>query len=169
MKNLMLILITTIIPFLATAQQKNIEAFYEKYAELENVTNINMNGTFLKMTCDSNDENIFNKITNLRVMVMEKTNQIDYRDLKTLRKDIRHKGFEDLIKVRDGQAQVDIMLREKDDLITNVLIIVNDVDGFVLLSLEGLFSLKDLKNWDIDVEGSEHLKKVVTSQKYDRA
>lgn len=169
MKNALLIFTLAMIPLFTMAQQKNIEAFYEKYAELDNVSDVNIEGAFLKLTVSNDNNNeIVNKISRIRVMLMDEQNHVDYNDVQKLRKGILRDGFEDLIHVKDGSAKIDIMIREKGELITNILLVVNDTDNFVLFSIEGLFRLKDLKDIDLDIEGSEHLKKMAEKD-YPRA
>jgi hypothetical protein len=75
-------------------------------------------------------------------------------------KEIKNDSFEELMQFKEGNEKVDILLKEKGDKITNLLLIARGNDGFIMLSLEGDLDWKDLKSLKIDVEGAEHLKKL---------
>ena len=57
----------------------------------------------------------------------------EYKDfLNVLRKD----DFEELMKIKDEGCAVDFLSREEGEHITNVLMLVHEKDGFVLISLK---------------------------------
>jgi hypothetical protein len=164
MKNL--ILFTLILaPFFLNAQIQSIENFYNKYMEHEKATQINLKGWLLQMASDEEEgeeaeDNIFDKIEQLRILVMEDGNAVSQSDYKKLMKDVQKDNFEQLMKVQDEGTQVDILLREEGGKITNVLLVVFEEDEFVLLSLEGLFDYDDLPELNLDMNGANHLKKI---------
>lgn len=149
---------------LSQAQSKNIESFYDQYAKDENVTNVTIKGWLLdiatQFTDDADSKEVLSKITKLRVLVMENGNPVTKKDFNKLKRDIQKDDFEELLQIRDEGSHVDFYIREEGDLITNVLMLVNDEDEFVLLSLEGLMKLEDLKHIKIESEGSEHFEKI---------
>jgi Domain of unknown function (DUF4252) len=146
------------------AQSENIETFYKRYAKSENATNVTIKGWLLdvatQFTEDVESRKVLSKITQLRVLLMEEGNPVSNTEYLQFKKDIRKDDFEELLQIRDEGSQVDFFIREEGDHITNVLMLVNEADGFVLLSLEGLLKLEDLKNIKIDAEGGEHFEKI---------
>lgn len=146
------------------AQSKSIHNFYNKYAGFENATDINVQGWVLKLASafseDEKAQNTLDKITQIRILIMEDENLVTYDDRKKLIRSLKKDKFETLLQVKDGGDNIDFFLREEGDHITNILMLVNGKDGFVLLSLEGLLNLEDIKDLNIDIEGSEHLKKL---------
>lgn len=168
MKNIiMIIACIAILPTIALAQNKQIEKFYNKYKAQENVTDINLQGWVLSVAAKFADEdsgNILEKITKLRVLVVEDKNIVPTSEYKQLIKDVRRESFEDLIQVNEGKSKVNIMMRESGNKITNVLLLVSGDDEFIMLSLEGNLDWEDLKSLEIDVEGAEHLKKLPKDQ-----
>lgn len=151
-------------PFFAFAQPKAIAQFYEKYTQHEDVTDVKLQGWLLEIASnfagDEQAKKILSKITYLRVLVMEEGNLVSPEEYKSLLKDIRQSSFEELFKIREGQQDIGFYIREKGDSITDVLLLVNGDDEFVLLSLEGLLKFSDLNDLHIDIDGAEHFKKL---------
>jgi len=151
-------------PFFAFAQPKAIAQFYEKYTQHEDVTDVKLQGWLLEIASNFADDEqakkILSKITYLRVLVMEEGNLVSPEEYKSLLKDIRQSSFEELFKIREGQQDIGFYIREKGDSITDVLLLVNGDDEFVLLSLEGLLKFSDLNDLHIDIDGAEHFKKL---------
>lgn len=168
MKNIIIaIAFVAILPSIAFGQNKGIEKFYNKYKAQENVTDINLQGWVLDVAAKFTDDesgNVLEKITKLRVLVVGDENIVPNTEYNQLVKDVKKDAFEDLIQFREGKSKVNIMFREKGDKITNVLLLVSGEEDFILLSLEGNLSWKDLKSLEIDVEGAEHLKKLPKDQ-----
>ena len=91
---------------------------------------------------------------------MEDENLVTYDDRKDLIRSLEKDKFETFLQVRDGGDKIDFFIREDGDQITNILMVVNGKDGFILLSLEGLLNLEEIIDLNIDIEGSEYLKKL---------
>ncbi|MCB0586326.1 MAG: DUF4252 domain-containing protein [Phaeodactylibacter sp.] len=152
-------------PLFAFAQPRPIARFYDKYKQFENVTDVKLQGWLLEIATsfaeeDEDARKLLDKITYLRVLVMDEGNLVSPGEYKSLLRDIRQSSFEELFKVKEGQEDISFFIREKGDTITDVLLLVNGEDDFVLLSLEGLFKFSDLHNLNIDVDGAEHFEKI---------
>ena len=147
------------------AQNKTVENFYDHYNQLENVTDVKLQGWLLKMAAEFSDEEeatrILQNISFLRVLVMSEGNLVKPQDLKTFIRDLKKDAFENLMQIRNEGARVEILIREDGDTITDVVALINsDEESFILLSLEGRIRFSDLNNLHIDVEGLEHFKKI---------
>lgn len=167
MKNIIIAACLLLAPLMAFCQDSSptIQSFYNKYSQIEDVLDIKLSGGILKMVSSFSSDNNekadpIEKISYLRILVMDNGNLVKPGDLKKLMRDVKSDGFEDLIQVREKETRVDVMIKEKNSIISNALLVVNDVDNFVLISLEGTFSLEDLESLDLDVEGAEYFKKM---------
>ena len=58
-----------------------------------------------------------------------------------LKEEVRREAFEELMAVRSDDGNVDILIREKNDLISDLLLLIHDQDDFVVLSLRGNMDL----------------------------
>lgn len=149
---------------LCFGQNSAIQSFYGKYKDLENVTDIKLQGWVLKLastfTDEEDAERILKKITHLRVLIMEDGNLVGAAEYQKLIKSVKKDRFEELMKIKEDGSNIDFLIREEGETITDVLILVSGEDGFVLLSLEGALQFKDLHNLEIDVEGGENFKRI---------
>ncbi len=100
------------------------------------------------------------KLGAVRIVTVEGKRQIQPTDIQGFMNDIRAEGFEDLMMVRDKGDDVRLMIRERKDLIRNIVLVVNENNAggdFVLLSLEGKFTMADInkmmENADFNVNG----------------
>lgn len=165
--------ITLILAIIATSlpafSQEGIQNFYKKYMTNEKMTNINLSGWVLQMAGEYADEGkekeMLQKITKLRVMIMEDANLVTKGDYANLIKDIRKDDFEPLMNIKDGGDKIDLYLRDDGETITNVLVLVNGDDEFVLLSLEGNLKFSDLNDINFDVKSGEVFKKIPEERK----
>lgn len=168
MKNIVLLVALFVLP-MCSYGQKSVKSFYNKYKKYENVTSVKLQGWVIKLAAKFTDDDDAKKaarhISKLRVLSMENGNLVTKQDYKALLKSIRKDRFEDLMMIREGAMKVNIYVKEKDDEITNVLLIVNDVKDFVMISLEGKLKLEDLEDLDITVEGGDYFNKIPKSKK----
>lgn len=152
----------------AHSQHASIESFYNKYKNLEKVSTVKLTGWLLELAINSDGEEkdkLSQKLTNLRVLIMEEGNLVSQNDYQQLKKSVKKDAFEDLFQIREGKEVIEFMIREKGDFITDVLILVNNNDNFVLLSLEGRLRFSDLNDLNIDIEGGDHFKKIPEHRK----
>ena len=164
MKYLFVLLLAGFLPLLSTAQNKEIKKFYDKYRSLDNVQDIKLQGWVLKLASTFTDEEeaekILKKITQLRVMIMEDGNLVSPQEYNNLVRSVKKDRFEELIKIKEEGQDIEFMIREENDAITDVLIMVSSPDQFVLLSLEGKLKFSDLNDLQIEVDGGEHFQKL---------
>lgn len=169
MKNILLVLFVFSLPFIGSGQTPAIESFYDKYKNMDNVQNVQLKGWLLELASTFADEeeagNLLKKITQLRVMIMEEGNLVSQQEYKSLLKDVKKQQFEELIQIKDNDQQVEILIREENNTITHVLVVVNGIDDFVLLSLEGNLKFSDLNDLNIEVEGAEHFQNLPEKKK----
>ena len=109
-------------------------------------------------------QKVMDKITQVRLLVSEE-NLVSKNDYLRFAKSLKKDSFEDLMQIKDQGSNIDIMIREQGDKITDVILLVEDHGDFVMISLEGDFQYSDLNDLDLKFEGSEHLKKLPEKRK----
>ncbi len=173
MKKPLFLLALVALPMLCLAQSKAINEFYNKYRQDEHFLDIKLSGGLLNLvankTEDEQDKRVIRKITALRALVLEEGHSVREEDYTQLLRDAKADSFEELIKVRDGGDKVEILIREKGNAISHVLLLVNGEDSFVLLSLEGLLQFSDLNNIHIDIKGADFLRDLPERRKRRKA
>lgn len=171
MKNLFFSLILLCLPLCIFAQLVSVENFCKQYSGMEDVTSLNFSGpliNFIFSKTDTETGELASKISNVRLLIVDEGRIVNAGDYKQLIKSVKKDDFEEFMRLKDDGQFVDFHLREDGDLITDVLITVYGDDGFVLLSLEGAFNFSDLNDFNIDVKGAEHLKKLPEEKKKKR-
>jgi hypothetical protein len=73
---------------------------------------------------------------------------------------IKADHYSPLIKLRQKGETVDIFVQEKNNYISEVLLIVQSQEEFILLNLEGKFRFEDLNDFDLDTKGGDHLRRL---------
>ncbi len=172
MKNTFFCLVILCLPALLFSQAKSIEQFYNNYKDQKDVTSINLTGELINFVFSASDTEtgeIASKISKIRVLLVEEKGLVSKSDYSALIKSVKKDKFEEFLKFKDGGDAVDFHLRDDGKVITDVLITVRGEDGFILLSLEGLFKYSDLNNFDLNIEGGQYLKKLPENSKYERA
>lgn len=168
MKNLLFLLAVLCLSATSFAQSKSIENFYQQYKNSSEVNQFNLSGGLLKMMVsgeDKEDGNLLERVTNLRLMIMDDGSLVKRNDYRQLLKNLKKEKFEELMQIKDQGSSVDFFFREDGDMVTDVIISVHDEGGFILLSLEGLFKFSDLNDLNIDMQGAEHLKRLPEKKK----
>lgn len=169
MKNLIIYMALCLSPIFLQAQNPNVKAFYDKYMGYDNVTNVSLQGWVLKMaanfTEDENGEQLLQKITKLRVMVMEEGNLVSKNDYQNLVRNIEKDHFEKLMEVRDGGEKIDFFIQEDGEEVSNLLMLINGKDEFILVSLEGNLKFSDLQELNFEIDGGDQFKKIPKKKK----
>ena len=136
------------IPFLLPAQTISINEFYRKYKNVDDKNvHITLPGWIVKLgvgiaktQVDGEDEkqalNMAKKIRKIRVLTFEESNPVKPRDIERLVNGVRRERFEDLILVKEANTKVNIMMREKKEMIKNLLILVSEEDTFTMVSMK---------------------------------
>lgn len=161
MKNWIIILVMGCMPMLLAAQNDGINKFFQKYKKLNDAEHFKLGGFILDLavgfTDDEDTKSILKKINRIRLLTIEDRNPVDQSDYKNLVKEINNAKFSPLIKVKDGKDQVDIYVQERNNFISEIVVLINGEDEFLLLNLTGKLKFEDLNDLDLDIKGSEHL------------
>ncbi len=149
----------------AQAQSPSLEKFYQQYEQLEDVSQVKLQGWLLEMASEFADEadaeRILKDLSYIRVMIMSEGSLVDKKEMSQLVKSLKGESFGELMQIRDEGTRVSILTREENESITGLVALINKPDeSFVLLSLEGRLRFNDLRELQINVEGMEHLEKI---------
>lgn len=135
---------------LVNAQTLGLDAFFIKYRHTPNTIAFAVPGWLVQLGLSVSGEaaeyrKIYKPLAkglgHIRVMVMEDENRSKPKELNNLVKHAKNCNFQELLSVKDGSSMVKIMLREKvlkrKTIIKNVMLLVAEEDGLVLLTLNG--------------------------------
>ncbi|MGH1435370.1 MAG: DUF4252 domain-containing protein [Lewinella sp.] len=169
MKPLMMLIALSLSTFILSAQNNVINSFIEKYKGLEDVTHVNISGGLLdfisKATDEDGERTFLSKLNHLRVLSVPNRSDIAASDLTALRQSIQANNYEELIRIRDGKDLVYIYLHEnKDEVIEELIVLVEDPEEVTLVSLSGLMYYQDLQKLELDGEAGEALNRLPSKE-----
>jgi hypothetical protein len=138
-----------ILPSYIQAQSKALDALQRKYKGSEESLSLHVNGHLLRLLVwfDGNEQDaevkeLVKGVKNVRVLKLPKNQRgINLQEFKSLKAHIRKESFDELMTFRSDDSNVDILIKEKNDLISELLLLANDKDDFVVMALRGKIDL----------------------------
>ena len=151
------------------AQDDAISKFFGKYVEDEDFTQVTvtsrMFGLFANLEPgDEEDKELMDaisKVKGLRILVKEdaEDGQALYKEAFSL---IPTKDYDELMSIREKDTDMKFMIKEKDGIITELLMIMGGDDEFFLLSLVGDIDLNQIAKLSrtMDIDGFDKLGRI---------
>jgi len=160
----LILLFATLISNVSFGQKDAIASFFSQYMEDDEFTSVFISPKLFKMVSkvapDDMDPEVRTLISNLeglRILSTDTSNGMKlYREAKSK---IDTKGYEELMSVRDGpNEEVLFLVKEKGDIITELLMISGSSDDFTMISFIGDIDLAVLSKLakDLDIDGMEN-------------
>lgn len=155
MKQYLILLLICALSLPAFSQSQSIRKFYRKYKRTENTANFNAPGWMIRLGAsiaikhvdDPGEKEalrLAKKVRKGRILVMEDQNHIHPADLAEFMADVHDENFEDLLSFREDKENVQILIREDNDWIRDVLILVSEEDSFIMLALKTKIHIDDI-------------------------
>ena len=169
MKNLAIILLTVCIGFSASAQNDVVTKLFNDYYDDENFTKISVSSKMFELFTniepgDENEEEIIEAISKLKGLKVIAADSIgNSKKLYTdAIKKISGNGYEELMEVKDAQEDMKFMIKEKDGIIDELVMVVGGNKSLFILSLYGEIDLKKISKLSksMNIKGMEHLQKL---------
>lgn len=137
---------------------QDIEKFVKDFSETKGVMHIKVGGVLFnigKLFISKEDGGeVMKKITSIDIFTSENTTlALKENFLNDLAKFKDGKGFEMLVKVKDGSDNVTIFAERKKDFIKSLIIFVADQEDIVIVKLNG-----NIKDSDISALVNQHTK-----------
>jgi len=169
MKNLIFILITVCIGFNANAQNDVVTKLFNDYYDDENFTKISVSSKMFELFTeiepgDEDEKDILeavSKLKGLKVVAADSVGNSKQLYANAVKK-VTGNGYEELMEVKDAQEDMKFMIKEKDGIIDELVMIVGGNKSFFILSLYGEIDLKKISKLSksMNVKGMEYLKQL---------
>lgn len=169
MKNLIIILVTVCIGFSANAQNDAVTKLFNDYYDDENFTKISVSSKMFELFTnieagDEDEEEILeavSKLKGLKVIAADSIGNSKELYSKAVKK-VSGNGYDELMEVKDAQENMKFMIKEKDGLINELVMVVGGNKSFVIMSLYGEIDLKKISKLSksMNIKGMEHLKQL---------
>ncbi|MCU0362587.1 MAG: DUF4252 domain-containing protein [Bacteroidales bacterium] len=154
-------------------QSAAIEAMFDKYGEREGFTVVTISGKMLSMfsgqeTRSDQAGNIIGRLKSVRILTVEDSllnrNINFYTELS---KQLNLSVYEELMLVKEGPDITRFLIRQKGDIITELLVITGGPGGNSLISITGDLDIRSIANLSREM-GMEDLEKLENIEKKDK-
>jgi hypothetical protein len=160
MKKLILFSTALCMVALLNAQTNAIDEFFDKYSEKDGFTTVTISSKLLSLFAGKKNEgsDVINKLTSIRILSVEDSvlNQ-SVNFYKELGKKLDLSSYEELMVVKEGQDVTKFLIRQKGDIISELLMITGGPGNNTLISIKGDLDLKSLSELSKDT-GIDELK-----------
>lgn len=163
---LLFILLTA--PF-ANAQNEALSGFVEKYKNEQGFTHAFLSKDLFEVVTrtgieDKDWKKLHNVVKNIGSLSILAADSVEnawsiYKEVLPL---VPADVFDELLTVRDGKENVRIWVKDTENIIEELLLLVGAPDEFVLLSFTGKIDLDKISELSktLDIDGAQHLEKV---------
>lgn len=169
MKNMFLLPLFMLAAFSTYAQNDAISKFFNQYAEDERFTVVYISPKMFQMVAkiETNDpdwnkvRDVIKDLGGLRVLTADSIGD-GVAMYKEAMNRVPQKEYEELLTVRDGQEHVRFMIKESNNVISELLLLVGSPNEFTMLSFTGKIDLDKISSLakTMDIEGIDKLDKL---------
>ncbi len=164
-----LMLMLGVISINAHAQEDAITKFFSKYQNDDSFTQVNITGRMFSLfanleTEDQEDQEMIDAISSvkgLKILAKEDilNGQALYHEAFSM---IDSNEYEELMTIREKNNDMKFLIKEKNGIITELLMVMGSDDSFLLLSLVGDINLKQISKLSksMDIDGFEKLQNI---------
>ncbi|MBR9999282.1 MAG: DUF4252 domain-containing protein [Cyclobacteriaceae bacterium] len=153
------------------ARSQAVEKFHEKFKDDSKYLCVSIESGLLKLlsnvkTEDKDTDEFLKAMAGINSVNIYKIDRnessFDEASLRSFKKDIQKEKYEELMVVREGNTHLDFMVKENKGKISDLIMMVDEMDGFFLLTFSGEIDLATISRLSdkLDIDGVEHLKKI---------
>ena len=153
---------------LVSAQNTAFIDFYNKYSGNTDFTIVSVNermiSLFSNFEVEGEEEkavmDAVSKLKGIKLIANQKTTQ--GKQLFTEAQKSFNKGYDELMTVRDGDSDMRFLIKEKDGIINELIMLVGSDSSFVAASIFGNIDLKQMSKIakGLNISGMENLEKL---------
>ena len=169
MKTLVILALTICTAFSAIAQNDVVTKLFDDYYDDENFTKISVSSKMFELFThiepgDEDESEILEAVSKLKGLKVIAADSIG--NSSTLYKDavkkISGNGYDELMEVKDAEEDMKFMIKEKDGIIDELVMVVGGNKSFFIMSLYGEIDLKKISKLSksMNIKGMEYLKQL---------
>jgi hypothetical protein len=168
MKKVFLSLITICLTLIMQAQSNPVDDMFNKYSEKPGFTVVSISSKMFSLFANKNTENkdaddVINKLKSIKILSVEDSllnkNLNFYTELS---KKLDLSAYEELMVVKEGPDVTKFLIKQKGNIISELLVVVGGPGGNSLISIKGELNLKSISELskDIDIQELKSLDKI---------
>ncbi len=146
MKKLILITAVFCLASVLNGQTDPVEEMFDKYSEKEGFTTVYISGRMFNLFSDKSSEaeaNVMRRLKGIRILTVE--NPLLNKSINfytELSRKLDKSAYEELMVVKEKNEVTRFLIRQKGDIITELLVVSGGTEGNVLISITGDLDLK---------------------------
>ena len=146
MKKLILITAVFCLASVLNGQTNPVEEMFDKYSEKEGFTSVYISGRMFNLFSDKSSEaesNVMRRLKGIRILTVEDpllNGSINF--YTELSRKLDKSAYEELMVVKEKNEVTRFLIRQKGDIITELLVVSGGTEGNVLISITGDLDLK---------------------------
>jgi len=122
--------------------------FYKTYKSHEDITALDIPIFFARFFLSGEDNkdirNVIKKTNDFKVFIAEESN---YHLLPILKKSLNNASYNDAIIVSEENQIVSFKIKGDEELLTEIILIVDEIDSFVAIRIRGKFTPEDFRKF----------------------
>ena len=152
MKKLLLSLTALCLVIIVQAQTNPVDELFNKYSEKEGFTVVYMSGKMFSMFSEMDSDNVdadkvISRLNSIRILSVEDSllnkNLNFYSELG---KKLDFSVYEELMVVKEGRDITKFLIKQKGNMISELLVITGGPGSNSLISIKGEFNLKNISD-----------------------
>ena len=143
--------------FLCPFTNTDLTQFLDNFVESRECSKISLSGNLFSF---KNKDNVKSEIEDFQLFIFDDGDLLSDRDVRAIKNEVHKNRMELLNMVKSKGSMIEIYVNESDDIIHELFMIVQGDDSSILFNANGKIRYEDLKNFNIDFDGSDELKKL---------
>ncbi len=167
MRTIIFIIGLMMTPIYISAQGSPADKLFDKYSGREGYTSVFISKYMFSLfsNLDNQDkefENVMGKLTGIRILASERSQESGVNFFKEIMKDIPVGEYQELMVVKEKDQDFKFLIREKDGLITELLMIAGGASNNALISIQGNIDLNTISrlSQSMKIDGFDNLEKI---------
>lgn len=168
MKKLILTLSVVLLTATGWAQSKAVDKLFEKYSGKEGFTSVvitkYMFGLFSNIETSEDDEymNMIKNLKNIKILSAPGSDVSGINFYKEVMESLPEKEYDELMVIKEGGTDIKFLIKEENDKIVELLMLIGGPDENVLISISGIIDMKTIAKLSksMNIEGMEKLEKI---------
>ncbi|MCK4699967.1 MAG: DUF4252 domain-containing protein [Bacteroidales bacterium] len=169
MKKLSLFFLVSVFPLFVFSQHQSVNKLFEKYAGKEGFTTVYISKNLFRMVGEMNlddpdvDE-LVDKLETIKILASDSEfiNGNNLNFYEEIMDELPIDEYDELLVVKEKDQDVMFLSKEKNGIITELLLIVGGTDSNALISITGNIDLRHISKLASSMKGTgmEHLEKL---------
>ncbi len=174
MKKLSLFFLVSVFPLFVFSQHQSVNKLFEKYAGKDGFTTVYISKNLFKMVGEMNLDDpdvdgLVDKLETIKILASdcEFINENGLNFYEEIMDELPIEEYDELLVVKEKDQDIKFLSKEKNGIITELLLIVGGKDNNALISITGNIDLKHISKLASSMNGTgmEHLEKLEEEEK----